>query len=398
MTELTRLSQVLIEEPLARPPSLNELRSRSSKRRLRHRSLAVCALAVVIVVAFGAASLERSPSVSRSSTTQLAAYYEEAVNVSDATLNAVGLPSTVAIPTKVAPSLSTVATNDVVSYVGAEYCPYCAIQRWALLVALSKFGTFAHLDSEVFSSSSDIYPHLASWSFVGATYTSKYFTFDPTELTSSTPLKGGPGGYQRLERMTTAQRVAYDRYNPQGLLPFVDIGNQYVAVGASSSPSVLEGLSLGEIGNDLNNPRKPVAQSIDGSANYLIAALCTMAQKAAPAVCSTPTIHAASKALETGVSTSTKNSSTNTYPTQPPTNAPLAVWKKWSVAEHKFWLRAAATYRAPNPACTVIGISVTGRKLTKPLFGIPAGVWLWGMGLTGKCPPGESGSLVKRGS
>lgn len=396
MTELTRLSQTLIEEPLTRRPSLDELRSRSRRRHMRNRSLAVCALVMVVIVAFGAASIEHSPSVPRSSTTQLAGYYEAAINVSTTTLNSVGLPPTVAIPTKVTPSLSTVATNDVVSYVGAEYCPYCAIQRWALLVALSKFGTFKRLDGEIFSSSSDIYPHLASWSFVGATYTSKYFTFDPTELTSSTRSRSGPGGYERLERMSSAQRIAYDKYNPQGSLPFVDIGNQYVTVGASSSPSVLEGLSLGEIGNDLNDPKTAVAQSIDGSANYLIAALCTMVQKSAPAVCSSAVVRAGSQALISGISKSAKSPSTNMYPTQPPTNAPLAVWKKWSVAEHEFWLHAAATYRAPNPACTVLKIWVTGRKLKKPLFGIPAGVWLWGMSLTGQCPPGESGGLVKR--
>jgi hypothetical protein len=353
-------------------------------------------LVVVIVVAFGAVQIQRSPSETTLPSAHLASYFEAAVDVSNSTLAGVGLPSTVVIPDKVTPSLSTVASNGTVSYVGAEYCPYCAIQRWALLVALSKFGTFTSLNDEVFSSSSDVYPHLASWSFVGAMYSSKYFRFDPTELTSSTRSPGGPGGYQRLERMSAAQRTAFDAYNPQGSIPFVDIGNHYVTLGASSSPSVLEGLSLSEIGADLNRPNSAVAQAIDGSANYLIAALCTMAQTAAPTVCSTSVIHSASQSLDSGMSSSTESQSKNTYPIQPPTNAPLAVWKKWSVAEHTFWLRAAATYRSPNPACTVLKIDVTGRKLSKPLFGIPAGVWLWGMSLTGTCPPGENGGLVKR--
>ncbi len=30
-------------------------------------------------------------------------------------------------------------------YIGAEYCPYCAAQRWATIVALSRFGTFSKL-------------------------------------------------------------------------------------------------------------------------------------------------------------------------------------------------------------------------------------------------------------
>jgi hypothetical protein len=350
------------------------------------------ALAIVLVAAFGLVSIENSPTAPKLPAAQLASYYEAAINVPDSTLASVGLPATVAVPTKVTPSLSTVATNSEVSYVGAEYCPYCAFQRWALLVALSKFGTFTQLDNEIYSSSSDVYPHLASWSFVGAKYTSKYFTFDPTELTSSTPSKSG--GYTRLERMTTAQRVAFDKYNPQESLPFVDIGNEYVTVGASSSPSVLEGLTLGEIGSDLNRPSSSVARAVDGSANYLIAALCTMVQKTPPTLCAAPVIRAASKAIDSGVPPSSV--SANTYPTQPPTNAPLAVWRKWSVAEHKFWLHAAATFRSPTPGCTVIKISITGRKLTKPLLGIPAGVWLWGMGLTGRCAPGDKNGLVQR--
>ena len=32
-----------------------------------------------------------------------------------------------------------------VLYVGAEYCPFCAAERWALIVALSKFGSFSKL-------------------------------------------------------------------------------------------------------------------------------------------------------------------------------------------------------------------------------------------------------------
>jgi hypothetical protein len=396
MTELARLSRILIDEPPARRASLDDLRSRSHKRHVRNWSQAVSALVIVVVVAFGAVQIQRSPSTPQLPSTQLTSYYQAAVNVSNSTLTAVGLPSNVAIPTRVTPSLSTVATNGIVSYVGAEYCPYCAIQRWALLVALSKFGTFTHLDDEVFSSSSDLYPHLASWSFVGATYSSKYFRFDPTELTSSKRSRGGPGGYQRLQRMSAAQRVAFDKYNPQGSIPFVDVDNHYVTLGASSSPSVLEGLSLSEIGSDLSHPSSAVAHAIDGSANYLIAALCTMVHKAAPAVCATSVIKSASNSLARGISSSATSSTPNTSLVQPPANAPMSVWKKWSVAQHESLLRWAASYRSPNPACTVMKISVTGRKLTKPLLGVPAGVWVWGISFSGRCPPGNSGDLIRR--
>ena len=32
-----------------------------------------------------------------------------------------------------------------VLYMGAEYCPFCAAERWSMIVALSRFGTFSGL-------------------------------------------------------------------------------------------------------------------------------------------------------------------------------------------------------------------------------------------------------------
>ena len=42
------------------------------------------------------------------------------------------------------PSLSLEGKPEVL-YIGAEYCPYCAAERWAMVQALSRFGTFSNL-------------------------------------------------------------------------------------------------------------------------------------------------------------------------------------------------------------------------------------------------------------
>src|ERR1700734_3604680 len=133
MSELTRRAQLLIDEPLVLRPLPEQLRSRSRRRERRRRSLGVGLLPLVVIVAFGVVKLT-DPPPSRSTTSnndnanvQLLPYFEAAVTVSNSTLAAVGLPATVAIPTAITPSLSTVSSNGVVSYVGAEYCPYCAI-------------------------------------------------------------------------------------------------------------------------------------------------------------------------------------------------------------------------------------------------------------------------------
>ena len=45
-----------------------------------------------------------------------------------------------------------------VLFIGAEYCPFCAAQRWAMVNALSRFGTFTGLTT-THSSSTDTDPN-----------------------------------------------------------------------------------------------------------------------------------------------------------------------------------------------------------------------------------------------
>jgi hypothetical protein len=389
MSQLSQLSQSLIDEISVRRPTVDNLRSRTHRRHVRRRSLTAGSLALALGVAVVIASVgATSTNPTGQGETRLASYFQAAVNVSNSTLETVGLPATVAIPNQVNPSLSTASTNDVVSYVGAEYCPYCAIQRWALLVALSKFGTFTNLSHEILSSSSDAYPHLASWSFIGAKYTSKYFRFEPIELNSDK--HSSAGGYEPLEKMTEPQRVAYDKFDRQGELPFVDFGNHYVTLGASASPSVLEGLSLSDVGSQLNDPKSAAAVAIDGSANYFIAALCAMTQTEVPAICSTRVTLQAKNDLSRGEGSSQTTSSTASVPVQPPTNAPLSVWRRWSAEDHKFLLAAAASYRYSNSTCTILKISVTSNRSNKTVLGVPAGVTRWGISIKGNCRPGRN--------
>src|SRR5580693_4915033 len=52
-------------------------------------------------------------------------------------------------------------------YMGAEYCPYCAAERWALAAALSRFGALSGL-SLIHSSPTDIYADTPTLSFAKA--------------------------------------------------------------------------------------------------------------------------------------------------------------------------------------------------------------------------------------
>ena len=69
---------------------------------------------------------------------------------------------------------------------GAEYCPYCATERWAMVNALSRFGTFSGLKITTSAETTpqgtpEVFPNTPTFSFYGATYKSDYIQFEPVE-------------------------------------------------------------------------------------------------------------------------------------------------------------------------------------------------------------------------
>ena len=184
--------------------------------------------------------------------------------------------------------MTGVTGKPEVLYIGAEFCPYCAAQRWSLIVALSRFGTFTGLKTTS-SSSSDIYPNTPTFSFHGATYTSQYIDFRAVE-TSDREQKP-------LETPTAAEQQLWTKYDPAGSIPFVDFGNRYVFSGATFSPDLLSGASWQAIADELRDPKSAQAQAIVGSANLITAAICKMTSDQPAAVCSSSTIQDLEKKL-----------------------------------------------------------------------------------------------------
>ena len=65
----------------------------------------------------------------------------------------------------------------------------------------------------------------------------------------------------------------------------MDFGNKYLIAGVSYNPQVLAGLSWATIASDLNNPSSPVAKAIDGTANYITAAICQLTNNQPASAC-----------------------------------------------------------------------------------------------------------------
>ena len=179
-------------------------------------------------------------------------------------------------------------------YVGAEFCPFCAAERWPLLLALSRFGTFSDL-RESHSAADDVHPNTPTVSFYGSSYESDYLSF--TAVETATNQRAGRG-YEPLESLNSEQQRIVDRYNQGGGIPFIYMAGEYALSGASFSPSLLAGMDVSEVAAAIENSDSAQAQAIAGSANVLTAALCDLTGGQPGEVCQSPGVVEASSRLK----------------------------------------------------------------------------------------------------
>ena len=176
-------------------------------------------------------------------------------------------------------------------YIGAEFCPYCAAMRWSMAVALSRFGTLTPLRG-IHSSPSDTDPNTATLTFYKTGYTSNYLAFTPVEVQT---VGRGP-----LQNPTSAQNALWAKYEPDPNTrgyPFVAFGNKLVMKGPIYDAGVLQGKSWSQIAAALKDPASPVAQGVNGAANYITGAICQMTNNQPADVCSSAAVTAVKSGL-----------------------------------------------------------------------------------------------------
>jgi len=173
--------------------------------------------------------------------------------------------------------------KPVVIYVGAEYCPFCASERWSLVAALSRFGTFEGLSLST-SSSTDAYPDTPTLTFRGASYRSDHVELSAVETADR---QGRP-----VADTTPVQQAAMDRSDPGGSIPFLSIAERYVAIGSGYRPDVLGGRTWAQIAEQMRDPSTPLARGVIGNANWITAAICEETGGQPANVCDSPGVHA----------------------------------------------------------------------------------------------------------
>jgi len=252
---------------------------------------------VVVKVSGGGTS---SNTAAPSETAAPASLVSTVTNASTDLMNQVGVPSSVQVP-KVAKNQAVLMVNGkpLVLFIGGLFCPYCAAERWAIIIALSPFGTWSGLQ-ETTSSPWDTDPATATFAFNGAGFTSSYITFQSAEAEGNDTT--GPGTRQPLQQLTSQQSQLWSKYSQYfGLagegFPFLDVANQVFVVSPSYDPAVLAGLDQSEIASKLSNPNDPVTQAIFGTANYIRAAVCSVTGQQPASACNQSGVKAAAKSM-----------------------------------------------------------------------------------------------------
>ena len=264
-------------------------RAAQQRARTRNRLLiaggaivVVVAAVVAIVLAHGGGGQASGGASPGPTGAELAGLTAQVTSVPAGVLDQVGSGQATSVPSAITGDPLTSGGKPEMLYVGAEYCPYCAAERWPMIVALSRFGTFSGLATTRSAArngagTAEPYPNTATWTFANAKYTSNYLTFTSVEEYTNIP-DPSTGGYTTLQTPTAEQQALVEKYDAanNGAIPFIDFGNRYMSVGASYDPGVLKDLTWSQIAADLHDPSAKVAKSALGAANFITAALCKL--------------------------------------------------------------------------------------------------------------------------
>ena len=269
--------------------------------------LVILLVVILVIVKVTSSSSTSGPQAPSKPVT--AAIAAQVTQIPESVYNAVGVSSPnvpVAPPRKISGQKPlTIDGKPGVFYMGGEFCPYCAAERWSLIAALSRFGKLTGLYT-MESSSTDVYPNTQTFTFYKATFTSPYIGTQLVEFYSNQLTSTGQQ-HKILTPLTKAQETLVTTYDnskytggsstSSGSIPFIDFGNKFLASGASYRPTVLQSLTRAQIAGGLSDASNSVTQGIVASANYQSAAICSIDGSKPTNVCSGKGVQAAAKTM-----------------------------------------------------------------------------------------------------
>jgi hypothetical protein len=256
----------------------------------------VVVVGIVLVVSFASAASKKH-NTAQDDKPAPAALVSKVTGVPDSVITQVG-QGTTTLPIRLPGPALKKDGKPLVVYIGAEYCPYCATERWAMVNALARFGTFTGLQTLTSAGPPEDPANISTFSFHTSKYTSPYIVFEPVETQTR--------NHEPLETPTAQQSALQAKWNvppyvPSGnanSIPFIDFADSFLVSGASYDAGVLAGKSHDEIADAMQDPSTDIAKGAVGTANALTASICVVTDNQPAKACNNSAVQAIESALK----------------------------------------------------------------------------------------------------
>jgi hypothetical protein len=156
--------------------------------------------------------------------------------------------------------------KTLIFFMGAGFCPFCASERWAIVSALSNFGSWQGLVGTASADHDEKYLSIPTVNFATAKYTSDYVEFVGCETADR--------NFEPLQELDERDYEILDTFNPDQIIPFLLIDGQFVQVGSGYSPELLEGMNHTKVKEGVQNPASTVGKAIKTEADNITALIC----------------------------------------------------------------------------------------------------------------------------
>lgn len=181
-------------------------------------------------------------------------------------------------------------------YIGADFCPYCAGDRWGLMLTLLRFGKLDGV-RYMLSSSSDVYPNTPTVTFQHATYHSAYVDFQAVETADRDEHPLMVPDKLQTKIFTTFDAPPYVQYSQS--IPFVYLDGKYQLNTLLATPQELGGKDWQQVAAAFADPKSALFKSVMPRVNLLTAAICRTNGGKPADVCTAPGVKAAAGVLGT---------------------------------------------------------------------------------------------------
>lgn len=153
-----------------------------------------------------------------------------------------------------------------VFFMGAEYCPYSAAERWAIVRSLQKFGQWEGLKQTMSAARDEQFLNLPTYDFTKATYSSPHIEFASRETKDR--------DFKPLQKLLKTEEKLVRKFNPKKEIPFLLIGGRFMQIGAGFSPKIFIGHTFRQTETELKKIESDIRKTIDDEANIISALMC----------------------------------------------------------------------------------------------------------------------------